>query len=284
MLRDMDPTTSPRTLRWTAWLAALLGGCAPVYYVVRSTPLREKPAAAAPAPAPAAQPLVGLERIALVPWESCTSPAQADDCGRALGALERALLEHGFEVVPWQTVHELAQRHDKSTLEAAQQLSIGHLVRLQAPRTEAAGERLRFARSYHASDAEGSVGEPLELAAREADRLDVLAGRSEQESQRAASALAVDVALQRSSGELVWSHRERVAQPAPPPRALTLWVRCEAGSCALKQQADAGSRRPARSKSERVLLPATSAPHLLERVAEPLAARLSALVAPAPAP
>jgi hypothetical protein len=287
MLRHMDHNLRQRGGRPRAALSLLatLAGCTPIYYVVRSTPVRE--VAAAPA-APATSPVVtipGMERIALLPWEVCTSSAaEADACAAGLAALEQALLARGLVIVPWQTLRETALRHDKTALEAAQLLSVTHLVRIGAPETRNTVQHVRFQRSYHDGDENGGVGAALELSARDADRLDVLAGKAEQESVRAVSAGAVRVTLEGANGALLWSHRESLAEPASPQRPVTLVVRCHERTCSVLPQADAGTQRPARQRSERVVVSRAQSPQLLERVAEPLAARIAALAGRAEPP
>jgi hypothetical protein len=268
-----------------SWL--LLSACAPSYYVVRSLPVLEPVSASPPTAEPSRTPIADLNRLALLPWDSCASAgaAEADVCAAGLAALERALLARGFEVVAWQALREQAARHSQTPGEAAQALGVPYLLRVHAPEATRSPVGLRFRRSYRASDEQGAVGQPLTLSARDADRLDVLAGQAEEKlSAGASSALSVRVSLERATGELLWSHHESVAEPARKPPALTLFVQCLDGRCTPAARADEASKRPARQASDRVLVQPKASPQLLERVAEPLAAHVTGLVRAQPTP
>jgi hypothetical protein len=276
------------TLRLALASLCLFGSaCTPSYYVVRSTPVVGPSASAPAASEPVHASLVDMKRIALVPWDGCTgqSAAERDRCASNLAAIERALMAHGFEVVVWQALREQATRHSQTTGEAAQALGIAYLLRVQAPEAARAPLTLRFQRSYFESSELGSVGKPLSLAARDADRLDLLAGRAEQSSRTAdTSLLSLRVSLERTTGELLWSHRESLSAPVVKPPALTLFVHCSEGHCTPAQRPDQGSKRPARETSERLLVAPRESPASFERVADQLAARLASLARAKDAP
>jgi hypothetical protein len=265
-------------------LASLIAACMPTYYVVRSTPLPQAQEAPAGAPVTPGT-LPDLKRLALVPWDACASSAAAERqaCASGIRALEAALLARGFEVVAWQALREQRTHHNQTSAEAAQALNVPYLLRVQAPEAQESAPQLRFQRSYHASDEAGALGAHVELAARDADRLDVIAGRAEQEAPFAVTSVeSIQLSLERTSGELVWLHRESVIAHAPRPHVLTLHVRCQEGSCASAQRGDTESQRPGRATSERLLLPAHAPEPLLARVATALAARLAELATAAP--